>query len=784
MTKFNIQYEILGVKVREMLEKTFGRMARFQEKYPMMILLAVLLLTILMGFYAVQLKTDSSFDVLYRDDSDYIQKKELVSNEFGSTDGVFILVEIDDDLDDENKIQDIRHPDVLASMKSLSESIRRESTVASVFSVVDILEARYGRLPETLEESKEFFSGLGADTSRYLSDDYSASNIVVDINIASKPGSLEKAEEVMREKIENAMKPVGVHYELTGQPILLNRIMNLLINDNLVTVGIAIVAILIILSIFFRSGPVGFVAVVPVCLTLLWLAGTMVLLDIRITMMTAAVGAMMVGMGVDYSIHMTHGFVERLKKGVEKVTQVNSSAVGGALAASALTTVAGFLAMLVGSSPSSKIQGTVLSFGIVYAFLATMIVLPCLLVIYKKLTFGDLDKIMFRLDREEKGSSLMQPLLKLLARLQVRMPWLILMGFIVLTILLLPGMGLVRFDTDNENWIPENDPVIEAQFEVGAKFGGLETQNFLVMLDSDVEDRDVIKDLRDPIIIRKLFELEKTFEKISFVNFLSTPAGQIREINGGKLPKEKEDIKDIVEDNERIQTFYNDDYSIMKISAFSDGFGGETGEARQNYNQMLYEIESVQIPYGVEVEAQGGLAQWLELDDSLQTDTIVTTLLGFVLVFLLALILYRSFTAGSLALIPIIFSAIWTVGIMGYIDLPFTVLTSGMLAIVMGLGIDFSIHLIHNTKLALSEGKSIMDSVLHSLTTIGEAIFVSTFTTAVGFTSLILASLLVTQRLGFTLSIAILAAFVSCMVLVPATLVIEYRIKKRVKGDI
>jgi len=54
--------------------------------------------------------SDSSFDVLYREDSNTISLKKLVSSEFGSTESVFILVSVDNEMNDVNRIQDIRHP--------------------------------------------------------------------------------------------------------------------------------------------------------------------------------------------------------------------------------------------------------------------------------------------------------------------------------------------------------------------------------------------------------------------------------------------------------------------------------------------------------------------------------------------------------------------------------------------------------------------------------------------------------------------------------------------------
>ncbi len=762
-----------------MVETILKRVAAFQERNPVVLLLAVFLVTAVFAFYAFQIEQDSTVDSMFGRDSTAMQLKNLVSNEFGSTDQLYILVSVDEDSDDKIGVRDIREPDVLESMDQLAANIREESSVSDVFSINDLFYAQYGRLPTTLEESKQFFSEVQFDTSPFVSQDYTALNMVVEMNIATKPGALAEAEQLMLEKVEESPKPVGVKTILTGEATLVNRIMDLLIGDNLRTIGIAIVALAIILSIFFRSPVVGIIATIPVVLTVVFLAGAMRLLDIKISMMTAAVGAMMVGIGVDYSIHMTHRMINLIRNGKTVLAPIAVPSVGGALFASAATTFFGFIAMLSGSSPSSILQGTVLSIGIVFAFLATMVTVPAFMVLYRRYWFTDLDRILLRVKKREKaGPSLLQRALKRVATFQGRAPLALLGVFILGTIFVMPGASLVELDTDNENWIPEDDETIESLFDIGAKFGGLTSQTFLLMVDPSSQEDGTITDLRDPEILRKVAELEVAMEDLEFVNSLESPAKTIADMNNGRVPQDIDQIKELIATNPRIDTRYNKDYTVMRLSAVGDDLLLD-GDSELAYDAMLFEAETVQFPEGTVFVGQGSTAQWRELDEILQGDIAKTTVFGFVLVFLVATLLFRSVTVGVLAFIPIIFALIWTLGIMGYIGLPFTVLTSGMLAIVMGIGIDFSIHLIHRTKEALSHGETIEKAVQFAMTSTGEAISLSTLTTMIGFSALILATLLGTQRMGFTLAIAIFSCFIACMSIVPAVLTIEHKLRNK-----
>jgi predicted RND superfamily exporter protein len=308
---------------------------------------------------------------------------------------------------------------------------------------------------------------------------------------------------------------------------------------------------------------------------------------------------------------------------------------------------------------------------------------------------------------------------------------------------------------------------------VGARFGSLESQNFLLQIEGDSE----IIDLRDPGIIEKIGHIDEAMESLSYVDSFSSPADRLRLLNDGRLPQEREEIKQLIEQDPELREMFNEDYTLVMMNARSDSFDAEK-DNQIALGEMMGEAEAIQFPEGTRFYPQGNIAQWIELDETLAADTMFTTLLGFLFVIIIASLVYRSLLVGMLAFLPIIFSLLWTVGIMGYIDLPFTVLTSGMMAIVMGMGVDFSVHLIHITKLGLKKGLTMAEAITQSVTKTGEAISTSTLTTVIGLSALMLANLLATQRLGATLAIAISMCFLACILLVPASLMLEDKVKR------
>ena len=108
-----------------------------------------------------------------------------------------------------------------------------------------------------------------------------------------------------------------------------------------------VAAALGILTLFFwvtvRRPVLGFVAVGPVVLVLIWVLGTMALLGIPYTVITSIITALSIGIGVDYTIHMIHRYQEEFSRvrNPEKAAVRTLATTGSALLGSALTTALG-----------------------------------------------------------------------------------------------------------------------------------------------------------------------------------------------------------------------------------------------------------------------------------------------------------------------------------------------------------------------------------------------------------------------------------------------------------
>ncbi|KAB1196373.1 MULTISPECIES: RND family transporter [Haloferax] len=129
---------------------------------------------------------------------------------------------------------------------------------------------------------------------------------------------------------------------------------------------------------------------VPILIAVTFVAGTMRLSGISFNAFTATVLALTIGLGVDYSVHIVHRFIdERVDHDLETALDRTVRGTGGALAGSMLTTVFGLGVLVLAVLSILGQFGLLTAASIVYSFLASILVLPSALALWDRLSGND-----------------------------------------------------------------------------------------------------------------------------------------------------------------------------------------------------------------------------------------------------------------------------------------------------------------------------------------------------------------------------------------------------------
>jgi preprotein translocase subunit SecF len=194
----------------------------------------------------------------------------------------------------------------------------------------------------------------------------------------------------------------GVSVIATGDVIVNQITADQLAETALLSLIVALLSVFVVLGVAYRltkgSASLGVVTIVPVAFTLTWVLGTMALLDIPFNIVTGMITGLTIGLGVDYSLHISERFNQELAEAetVAAALHETLTGTGGALLSSAATTAAGFAVLLVAILPFLQSFGLITALTIVFAFLASVFVLPSLLVVWVR--FVDPETVTERTD--------------------------------------------------------------------------------------------------------------------------------------------------------------------------------------------------------------------------------------------------------------------------------------------------------------------------------------------------------------------------------------------------
>ena len=140
----------------------------------------------------------------------------------------------------------------------------------------------------------------------------------------------------------------------------------------------------------------------------------------------------------------------------------------------------------------------------------------------------------------------------------------------------------------------------------------------------------------------------------------------------------------------------------------------------------------------------------------------LAAILTLIVVFMLLLIDFKNLKLALLTMIPLILGTIWMVGVMNLIGMQLNLLNVMGLPLILGIGIDYGVHIVHRYKI---EGSNKLKTIFSST---GKAVFLSGITTLLAFGSLGFSSSRGLASLGFTLGIGIITIMTATLVLLPA----------------
>ena len=360
-----------------------------------------------------------------------------------------------------------------------------------------------------------------------------------------------------------------------------------------------------------------------------------------------------------------------------------------------------------------------------------------------------------------------------IVKAQVKAPWMFLAVALVITLVLAPGlMNLFgNVEPSLEKVLPQDIHEVKLMNQMRTEYGA----DMVYIL---LYTTNTLADVRNYEVLRYEDLLAQKIRKNDYVLDVVSTADLVKEQNNNILPQSYDEIKNILHLDPRTPLYVKDDYSLAIMQVRTDT-GAEADVVKKVIDSIDDDIASLeQYNPGLEAKITGFNAIDKATFEIIISDFILITLFSFILISLTVYFTFRSLTKGLMPMIVVMVAIIWTMGIVGYVGITITVVTMVAAAMLMGLGIDFGIHIVHNffeLRKTLNPEKSLEETMKELL----RAMIGSSFTTSAGFLALLFGTLPTMKNLGIILAIGIIATLLGAVFVLPVVVYLYDRSKSK-----
>jgi hydrophobe/amphiphile efflux-3 (HAE3) family protein len=370
-----------------MLKEILRKTASFSEKKPFLMVAIIVIITIFAGLAATNVKSQTAFEKMLPQDDPIIKTLYEVRDNFGGTDIITICIKLKPS-DSPDKVNDIRDPRVLSYVKFLEDDLNGIDGITKINSPVDVIfQKNDGKVPNDVDTVKEIYESLtDEEKSRIFNSEYSMVIINAYTDAGGDQNKLLRVMDDVNERIKDSPTPPGVEVVCTGTPPMRKLLNTLMMESQSFTTTIGGIGVLIVLYLYFRKPLSTVMPLIPVLVAVVWTGGAMGIIGIPLDMATAGMGSLLLGMGIDYGIHLMHRYEEERKKKmpIDKAIETAVVSTGTAVFATTATTVVGFLALVLAPLPMMANLGKVCALGIFFCMLSVITLLPAMIIIEER----------------------------------------------------------------------------------------------------------------------------------------------------------------------------------------------------------------------------------------------------------------------------------------------------------------------------------------------------------------------------------------------------------------
>ena len=371
----------LKEKPADQKRHVLDRFAAFVVRRSRIIPYVALVLTLAVSTGIFFLQVDSNEENFFPEKHEVKQAAGIINEKFGGSENISVMFS-GDMLDPallqrmERYRQELEHLDEIDLTLSFSGVVREISKALN-----DPGDPLYDAIPPSRNAVAQYMelysmSGNPEDLEQLVDFNYEHAHLVVRINDATN----ETVNKIV-DRLETFAKDDPSIAAIGGYGYVRAQLANKVLMGQYYSLGIALLIIFILVSIIFKSPVAGLLGITPLTVSILVLFGLMGLTGIRLDVATALLSSMMIGVGVDYTIHFLWRYKEerqnRLTPG--EAVKKTITTTGRGIIFNALSVIVGFLVLMVSSFTPIRFFGVLVVVSVLSCLTGAMVILPAIL---------------------------------------------------------------------------------------------------------------------------------------------------------------------------------------------------------------------------------------------------------------------------------------------------------------------------------------------------------------------------------------------------------------------
>lgn len=676
-----------------------------------LVLAATMLVMVFSVLGIMQITIDTEFTVFMPSHSQSLDAVEAMAAEFGDTGQLVVLAPVGFD------------QDRLEHLRVVATKIRAIDGVAGV--------------DASLPEAGGPGSSVSAARASSLIESEGERYAMIRIRLAERA----HPRPVIRE-IRDRFSAAAFDIVLTGEPFLEAEVFSYILRIILTIPPIAIVLMLTVFRLRIGSFRATILSMVPAIAGAVVTLGAIGWIVGSVSIVTVLVPIFVIVLGSADGLHVTSHVIDELRAGNsnESAVQRTLEAVGSPIVMTTVTTMAGFLSMLLIQSAAMRELGVVAAGGILVAGAATWVILPTILLGQKPLRV-----------RKSRNHGVLTGALRTLQGAPALLLGAALVGAFV------PGLLRLRASFSMiDVYKPNTD--VRLQIEQSSALLGGSIPVYVTTETSDPFSQEVaeayfaLEELagveglvgRSITAHRVIAEIYGEMPGVSgypptsvFARRVFESAGAIAGIETGTLVSEQ-----------RVRgVFFLRDLDDSTLTRF------------------LEITEQVSRDTGVELAPIGTAFVMKEMNDQITSQQFASLGLAVFLVFVLTAATQRSVLLGLAATAPILITLVVLFGVMGYASIDLSVITGIMSGLTIGVGIDYAIHFVSMFRQAHRAKAD--DPVSKSLDYVTTPVLANALGLAIGFTAMLASPLQIHVTLSILMWVTMMASSLLSLTFLP-----------------